>query len=732
MRLPEIRTLPSIDLEIPVELSRLRDLAYNLWWTWSPTAHLLFHTIHPARWHHYHNPVEVLHHVAPSRWEWLLLDREFMGSYHTLIDEFDRYVSDSEGSWFHRVHPDYEGGPVAYVSTEFGWHECLAVYSGGLGVLSGDTCKSASDLGIPFVGVGLMYRRGYFQQSIDAEGNQQHFYPDYDLHRLPLLPVAGRDGKPLRVTLELPGRQVQVAAWKAIVGRVSVLLLDTDVPENDPADRTITSFLYVRGREMRLCQEMVLGMGGVRILETLGISPSVWHMNEGHSALLSLERIRGQIERNRVPFAEALRRTAGNAVFTTHTPVPAGNEAFDAELARKYLVDWARACGVPVDDLLALGRTRPEETGEFNLTALAIRTSSRTNGVSELHGRVADALWRHLKAHGAEGERFIGHITNGVHTPTWLGPEMGELLRRRLGRPADEMHLDPAFADAVLSIPDEEAWQAHQAQKRRLISFARDRVKDQFARHGRSPDELREVQRLLDPEALTLGLARRFATYKRASLLLSDRQRLRSIISDQERPVQILLAGKAHPADEPGRRLIRFLFETSLSPEFSGRILFLENYDMGIARHLVQGVDVWLNTPRRPYEASGTSGMKAAVNGGLHFSVLDGWWCEGYDPSHGWVIGTGQDYADPDVQDREDAESLYRVLTGEIVPCYYRRDSKGLPVEWIGRMKKAIALLAPRFSSARMMQEYAEKLYLPASRREGWGSEMDEVQFWSP
>ena len=732
MRMPEIPTLRSIDLQIPVELARLRDVTYNLWWTWSPRAHLLFHAIHPARWHHYHNPVEVLHHVAPSRWERLLLDPDFMSSYRTLVEEFDRYMSGADRSWLRRSHGDYEGGPIAYFSTEFGWHESLGIYSGGLGILSGDTCKSASDLGIPFVGVGLLYRRGYFRQTIDAEGQQQHFYPDYDLHRLPLLPVAGRDGKPLRVALDFPDRQVSIGVWKAAVGRVSVLLLDTDVAENDPADRTVTSFLYVRGREMRLCQEIVLGMGGVRALEALGIAPSVWHLNEGHSAFLSMERIHDQMVRNRISFAEAARRSAGNAVFTTHTPVPAGNEVFEVGLVREYFAGCARACGVSVEDVVSLGRARPEDAGEFNLTALAIRTSSRVNGVSELHGRVADAMWRQLRPSGFQGERFIGHVTNGVHAPTWIGPELADLLRRQLERPLEEMLLDPAFGDAIHAIPDADLWTAHRAQKNRLIVFARDRAQDQFARHGRSPLELRHVQRLLDPEALTLGFARRFATYKRAALLFSDLERLRGILGSQERPVQILLAGKAHPADQEGRDLIRSIFQVSVSPGFKGRVLFIEDYDMRIARYLVQGVDMWVNTPRRPHEASGTSGMKVAVNGGLNFSILDGWWCEGYDASHGWVIGENRDYSDPNLQDREDSAALYRVLEQEIVPCFYRRGASGLPEEWIARMKTAIAVLAPRFSASRMMQEYFEKLYLPASRREGWGSEMDEVQFWAP
>ncbi len=732
MRRPEIQTLPSVDLEIPIELERLRDLVYNLWWTWSPRAHLLFHAIHPARWRHYHNPVEVLLHVEPARWDRLRRDREFMDSYRVLVDELDRYLQGGETSWFPQAHPEFQGGPIGYFSMEYGWHECLGVYSGGLGVLSGDTCKSASDLGIPFVGVGLMYRRGYFRQTIDPDGNQQHFYPDYDLQRLPVLPVAGRDGRPLRVEVDLAGRSVKLAVWTATVGRVPVLLLDTDVPENDRADRAITSFLYVRGREMRLCQEIVLGVGGVRLLDALGIAPSVWHMNEGHSAFLSLERIRTLVRDDRLSVAEAGRRTSGNTLFTTHTPVPAGNESFDGPLVARYLASCAADCAVPVEQLLELGRAPSGGGGDFNLTALALRTSSQANGVSELHGAVARELWVSLRAPGGKEPTPIVHVTNGVHTPSWVGPEMGALIRLQPRSALDGRSLEAGFAASVLALPREEVWRAHQAQKKRLVSFARERALEQFARHGRSPDELRQVAEMLDPEALTLGFARRFATYKRASLLFRDRERLLRILTSRERPVQILMAGKAHPADEPGRGLIRDIFQVSLSEGFNGRVLFLEDYDMRVARFLVQGVDVWLNTPRRPLEASGTSGMKAAVNGGLNFSVLDGWWCEGYDPSHGWVIGRGEQGGDPEQQDRDEAGSLYEVLENEIVPCFYRRDPSGLPGEWVERMKCAIALLAPRFGTTRMMQEYAERLYLPASRREGWGSELDEVQIWSP
>lgn len=736
MRMPEIRTLPVADIEIPAEYDRLYDLVYNLWWTWSSRAHLLFSSIDPVRWLRYRNPVELLINVEPRRWESLLLDQGFQNSYRSVVGEFDRYLAGVETSWFRRTFPDYRGGPFAYFSTEFGWHDSLGIYSGGLGILSGDHCKSASDLGLPFVGVGLLYRRGYFLQTVDADGDQQHFYPDYDLRRLPLLPVIGPGGKEVRVGVEFFDRTVQLRLWKAQVGRIPVVLLDSDVRENTPADRQITAVLYVRGREMRLCQEMLLGMGGVQALRALGIRPSVWHLNEGHSAFSVLERMKDLVKREKLPVAEALRRVRDGSIFTTHTPVPAGNEAFPRPLVAEYLSDCAKRCGVPVEEILSLGRADPDrDDGQFNLTALAIRTSRHVNGVSELHGRVADALWRHLRPTEAQvaGERWISHITNGVHVPTWIGPEMHDLLDRHLGGSWLDRLLDPGFAQAVMAIPDAEVWAAHEAQKRRMITVARERLLGQFARHGWSPKELGRLERWMDPSALTLGFGRRFATYKRADLIFRDPARLEAILTNAAMPVQIVFAGKAHPADHPGKDLIRRIFEASLSPTFEGRIVFLENYDMGAARSLVQGIDVWLNTPSRPHEASGTSGMKVSVNGGLNFSVLDGWWCEGYDKSYGWVIGRGEDGVDSATQDREDAASFYATLADQIVPCYYRRDpATGLPVEWIGRMKKALARLTPRFSTERMVRDYARKLYVPAALGEEPGAVIREAQFWQP
>ena len=726
---PKIETLPGAEVEIPRELRRLYDLAYNLWWTWSPSAHLLFSAIDPSRWIRSRNPVELLLGVEPHMWDPLLQNESFMSNYHAVIGEFDRYLAGGDTSWFHKSYPSFSGGPVAYLSTEYAWHECLGIYSGGLGVLSGDHCKSASDLGIPFVGVGLMYRRGYFRQSVDADGRQQHFYPDYDLRRLPLLPVAGPGGKPLRVQVELPGRAVQLRVWMATVGRVPVLLLDSDVRENDPADRPITSILYVHGREMRLCQEMVLGIGGYRALEAAGVSPSVWHLNEGHSALVSFERIRCNMEGEGLSFADAVTKTARTSVFTTHTPVPAGNETFDFALVRLYADAWSSGMAIDASAFVDLGRDTVDDRG-FNMTVLAIRTASRINGVSKLHGRVADGMWKHLFPPAEADREHIGAVTNGVHTPTWMGPEMGAMLRRHLGQDFEGRLLDPGFADEVLAIPDTDVWDAHTAQKNRLLRLVRERVLLQLARHGRSPEDLRRVQTLLAPDTLTLGFARRFATYKRADLIFRDLARLKAIVTSTTRPVQIVFAGKAHPADKPGQDVLRRIFEKSMSSDFWGRVVLLENYDMGVARFLVQGVDVWVNTPRRPLEASGTSGMKAAANGALNFSVLDGWWPEGYDPSLGFAIGRADDYGDFEAQDRDDAESLYRVLEDDVSRTFYDRDADSVPRAWIAMMKRSIARLAPRFSTARMVRDYAIRTYVPSMRETD--RTLDEERLWAP
>lgn len=698
-----IKTLRVADIELPPSLDPLRELAYDLWWCWSPLAPRLFRWIDPDHWKRYHNPVQLLINVEPRQWARLWSDPDFVRTYDSVLKSWKEYHAAPQ--WFD-AYKEKLTGPVAYFSMEFGIHESLGVYSGGLGVLAGDHCKAASDLGVPLVGVGLLYQSGYFRQTVDADGFQQHFYPQYDFARLPVQPVEAPAGGVLTVPIDLPGRTVQAAVWKAQVGRVPVLMLDTDVPFNDPADRLITSQLYVRGREMRLSQEIVLGFGGVRALRALGIRPAVWHMNEGHVAFLGLERAREKVGRGD-GLSEALQSVARNTVFTTHTPVPAGNEVFDRDLVKKYLEPWVRDVGCDPNTILDLGAEAPG--GDLNLTVLGIRLSKCVNGVSRLHGDVSSNMWRHLFPRNPP--RPVGSVTNGVHTQSWIGPEMGSLYTQTLGADWDRHLMHQDFWDRVRQIPDEALWGAHRAQKERLIRFLRQRVRNQSARHGVAPDDLRLVEGLLDPQALTIGFARRFATYKRAVLVLSDLPRLAQILMSADRPVQIIFAGKAHPADRAGQDMIRRLFLLTQG-EFRGRVVFLEDYDIEMGRMLVHGCDVWLNTPRRPQEASGTSGMKSPVNGGINVSILDGWWCEGYSGDNGWPIGSAEAGADPEAQDREDAASLYKILEEEVVPMYFERDKSGLPRRWIERMKESIATVVPQFSAHRMVRDYVLEAYV--------------------
>ncbi len=689
-------------------MERLRDLAYDLWWSWAPAATRLFAWIDPDHWRRYQNPVQLLINVEPHQWARLQSDPEFVRTYESVIQALDAYRARPR---FFEQFAEKLPGPIGYFSMEFGIHGSLGVYSGGLGVLAGDHCKAASDLGVPLVGVGLLYQSGYFRQTVDADGFQQHIYPNYDFARLPVLPVQAPHGGVLTIPIDLPGRVVQAAVWKAQVGLVPVLMLDTDIPLNDPADRPITGILYVRGREMRLAQEIVLGVGGVRALRALGIAPAVWHMNEGHVAFLGLERARERVLRGD-GLSDALAGVRRNAVFTTHTPVPAGNETFDKSLVRKYLEPWIRDVGGEMDDAIALGA----DNGNFNLTVLAIRLSSSVNGVSKLHGEVSSSMWRHLFPGNPESP--VGSITNGVHTETWIGPEMRGLYQRHLGPSFEEHLLDPEFWKGIQNVPAPDLWAARRSQKERLIRFVREKLRQQSARHGLSPDELRQIEGLLDPHALTIGFARRFATYKRAVLVLSDLDRLRGLLSDPARPVQILFAGKAHPADRAGQDLIRRLFMLTQG-ELRGRLVFLEDYDIEMGRMLVQGCDVWLNTPRRPQEASGTSGMKSPVNGGVNVSIPDGWWAEGFRGDNGWAIGDASIDADVEQQDKKDAEALYRILEEEVVPRFFERGEDALPHRWIETIRASIESVVPSFSAHRMVRDYVLGAYLPAAARRG-------------
>ncbi len=722
MHSPKIDALHIGDIELPREVAGLYDLAYNLWWSWTPRARSLFASIDSSSWALYRNPVQLLINVEPERWETLVEDEQFMDRYEAVISGFERYRSYAEGCWFEEQRaadgvPEGTSELFAYFSMEYGVHQSLAIYSGGLGVLSGDHCKSASDLGLPFVAVGLLYRRGYFRQAVDSDGLQQHNYPEYDFRRLPLRPAASATGGEVRVKVPLVDREIEVKIWVAQIGRVPLLLLDTDIHQNDPADRPITDVLYTRGREMRLIQEMVLGVGGVKAIRALGLEPTVWHLNEGHCAFLQLERLRETVAEG-ASFHQALEVVRRDSVFTTHTPVPAGNEQFDAALASRYLTPWSEPLGCSVGDLLALGSAAVDPAGQnLNLTALGLRTTSRANGVSQLNGKIVDAMWRHLFPQIPQGHRAITGITNGIHSATWVGMDIRRLFERHVGPDWQRRLLDPAAWEAIYQIPDEELWAAHQRQKARLGRFLRGRMRSQRARHGAAPDELRAVGNLFDTEVLTLGFARRFATYKRANLIFRDLDRFSRIVSSADRPLQLLFAGKAHPADRPGQELIQQIFHLSQTDPLRGRVFFLEDYDMRIGSMLVQGVDVWLNTPRRPLEASGTSGQKAATNGALNFSILDGWWPEAFDRVNGWAIGEDQSLAQEAAQDEADVESFYSRLEQEVVPQYYDRAETGVPTGWIAKMKRAIATVTPEFSSDRMVRDYALEAYFPAARR---------------
>ncbi|MBI2763019.1 MAG: alpha-glucan family phosphorylase [Chloroflexi bacterium] len=712
VKVPSVR--PTV-VRVPPALEGLTRLAYNLYWTWHPEAKALFGRLDPVAWGRNRTPIPVL--AGPVRWAEVLDSSDYMAEYAAVIGAFDRYLANGSGHWFHQQHARELQGPIAYFCAEYGLHESLRIYSGGLGVLAGDHLKTASDMALPLVGVGLLYRRGYFQQTIDADGHQEHAYPNYDLSRLPLMRALDREGRELTVTVELPGREVRADVWTAQVGRVPVLLLDTDTPENDEGDRPITHQLYVRGREMRLHQELILGVGGVRAIRALGIDPAVWHLNEGHSAVLLAERARELVAAG-MPLDESWVTVGRTSVFTIHTPVSAGNERFDAELVRRVagpLLDGdgrPRTGGVPIDRLLEIGLGTDGDPSQFDMTAFSLRLTSAANAVSRLHAETANRTWSRVVP------REILGITNGIHTPTWVGEPVSDLLARHLM--ADLDHLDPGSSagrwwERLDRIPATELWDAHLRQKGEMAHFARRRLRSQFARHGQPPAVLDELDRVLDPTILTIGFARRFATYKRAGMVFTDMDRVSRLVNDAELPVQIIFAGKAHPADRPGQSVIQEIFTRTRSEALRGRVFILEDYDMRIARFLVQGVDVWLNNPRRPLEASGTSGMKSAANGGVNASVLDGWWDEGFQGDNGWAIG-GRD-ANPDeaAQDWADAQDLYRVLESEVVPAYYERDADGLPATWIGWMRRSMAAAIWQFSTTRMLHEYAERLYLPAA-----------------
>lgn len=700
---------------LPERLRPLGKIARNLWWSWNPEAIELFRRIDPDLWDEVRqNPVLLLRRVNQERLVRLMANEAFLAHMDRINLELRRYLEHS--TWYAWVHGSETPNRFAYFSLEFGIHESLPVYSGGLGILAGDHLKSASELGLPLTGVGLLYRNGYFHQSLGPDGWQQESYLRLDFDDLPITQIRDDEGNPKTVTVTMRGRDVTAQLWRVEVGRVELYLLDCDIDQNVPDDRALTARLYGGDLDMRIRQEILLGIGGIRALREIGITPSVCHMNEGHSAFLALERVRDLMEEHGLSFDDAREVVTASNVFTTHTPVPAGNDVFPRELIQSYLTDYAGTLGLSIDDVLALGKIQQDNGEEdFTMPVLALRLSAYANGVSKLHGTVTRRMWAELWPELTEAEIPVSHITNGIHTRTWLSDEFARLYDRYLGPSWLEDPMDHGLWERVDKIPDSELWRAKERLRERLVAFARTRLRLQLRRRGLHSTRVLQAEEVLDPEALTIGFSRRFATYKRAHLILRDPERLSRILNGEGRPVQIIFAGKAHPRDKQGKELIRQLIELTGRDDIRRRVVFLEDYDMQVARYLVQGCDVWLNTPRRPLEASGTSGMKAPVNGGINLSIVDGWWAEGFDGENGWAIGHGEEYEDHEYQDEVESRALFGLLEQEVIPLFYRRGADDLPRDWIAVMRSSIRTVCPVFNTNRMVREYLERYYLPAA-----------------
>jgi len=699
--------------DLPERLSRLSELAYNLWWTWQPDAAHLFGRLDDELWERLgHNPIRLLREIGRPRLDQATKEKDYLSLYDHMFAEFDSYMN-QRNTWTSRTYPELNGRPIAYFSMEFGLHETLPIYSGGLGVLAGDHLKEASDLGLPLTGVGFMYAQGYFSQRITEDGWQEALNNVIDFKNLPALPVLDDSGERLCVEVEFPDRTVSLGLWEIHVGRIPLYLLDSNLDPNTDFDKQLTARLYWSDLDRRVMQELLLGVGGVRALRALGYNPSVWHMNEGHAAFLTLERARELVASGNT-FEEAMEKTRAQNVFTTHTPVAAGNDEFPLWLIEKYLAAFWPQLNLTRDQFFDIARHQLPQGEMFSMGILALKNSNGRNAVSELHGRVARKMWRFLWQEKDMKEVPITHVTNGVHVSNWMARRLINLFSDYLGDDWYD-HLDEHdFWSNVDDIPASELWAVRIHLKRKLAFYMRERVRDRWTHGGFHPVQVVSSGVLINPYALTIGFARRFATYKRASLVLSDIDRLLDIINRPNMPVQIIFAGKAHPADEPGKQLIQQVYRQVKRAETGGRLVFIEDYDMNLARYLVQGVDVWMNTPRRPMEASGTSGMKAALNGALNFSVLDGWWREAYNGYNGWAIGEDRELESQSVQDAQDAESLYKTLENEIIPLYYDRDQKDISHEWIAHVKNSLKTNIPQFSTRRMVKEYVKRLYVKA------------------
>ena len=693
------------------------ELARNLWWSWHPEVVNLFRDLDPVRWRQIdHNPIALLAEMTPAqvaeRASEMVLSTRINQAYRRLKE----YLENTQTTWGAREAGVLGSMPVAYFSAEFGIHESAPIYSGGLGVLSGDHIKSASGLGIPLVAIGLFYDQGYFKQHLNDEGWQNEEYLDTKVENLPMEPALDPKGRPITVEIETTTGKLLAKVWLMRVGRIPLYLIDCDVDGNSPEDRELTSRLYGGDLRTRIRQELVLGVGGVKALRALGIQPGVYHLNEGHSAFAPLEVMRQRMHDDGVTFDEALREVASHTVFTTHTPVPAGHDRFDGRMIEEHLGPLRQQLGISYEQLMGLGRVEPQNEGEsFCMTVIGLKLSRRANAVSSLHGYVSRRMWANLWPWRVEEEIPIGHITNGVHIPSWLAHPMAILYDKHLGVEWHTRMGESAIWQGIYNVDPGELWETHNALKSRLLEFVRRRVSRQSRRRNEDPAVIDAARNILDPNALTIGFSRRFATYKRADLFLRQFDRMAELIDDSNRPVQFIFAGKAHPADEPGKKLIQRISNLRHDPRFGGRVVFIEDYDINVARHMVQGVDVWLNNPRRPLEASGTSGQKAVLNGGLNFSVLDGWWAEAYNGMNGFAIGGGSAHANDEINDARDGEDLLRVLEEEVIPLFYDRDADGLPLQWIARMTNSIATLAARFSAHRMVIDYVQKSYLVAA-----------------